>query len=286
MILIADSGSTKSDWVLISGSEKKAFNTIGLNPFFHNEESVFEAIKSNDDLFLIRDEIKLIYFYGAGCSSEKLNAIIERGLNRVFVNAEIHVDHDLNACAYATYEGEPSISCILGTGSNSCYYDGKNVIEVVPALGYILGDEGSGTYFGKQLLSNYLYKRLPENIYKSFKEETGLTKDDIVSNVYMKPNANVYLASFMKFITKHADDEYIKEMFYEGFKRFNDIHVCCYSNYKDCKVHYIGSIAFLFADELKRACDFYDIQLGNIIRKPIDGLIRYHEALLHSKIQS
>jgi glucosamine kinase len=255
-----------------------------LNPFFHNEESVFEAIKSNDDLFLIRDEIKLIYFYGAGCSSEKLNAIIERGLNRVFVNAEIHVDHDLNACAYATYEGEPSISCILGTGSNSCYYDGKNVIEVVPALGYILGDEGSGTYFGKQLLSNYLYKRLPENIYKSFKEETGLTKDDIVSNVYMKPNANVYLASFMKFITKHADDEYIKEMFYEGFKRFNDIHVCCYSNYKDCKVHYIGSIAFLFADELKRACDFYDIQLGNIIRKPIDGLIRYHEALLNSKI--
>jgi N-acetylglucosamine kinase-like BadF-type ATPase len=192
MILIADSGSTKSDWVLISGSEKKAFNTIGLNPFFHNEESVYEAIKSNDDLFLIRDEINLIYFYGAGYSSDKLNAIIERGLKRVFKNAEIHVDHDLNACAYATYDGEPSISCILGTGSNSCYYDGKNVIEVVPALGYILGDEGSGTYFGKQLLSNYLYKRLPENIYKSFKEEkdgTGkLRICEIEKEIKMKEN--------------------------------------------------------------------------------------------------
>jgi N-acetylglucosamine kinase-like BadF-type ATPase len=277
MHLIVDSGSTKSDWVIVDRENRHEYYTIGLNPFFHDEDSVYDAVSANKELFLFRDKISHLYFYGAGCSSENLNAIIENGLQRVFKNAKIVVDHDLKASAYATYEGEPSISCIIGTGSNSCFYDGVNVIERVPALGYILGDEGSGSYFGKQLLTDFLYHKLPQNIHNSLVEELGLTKAEIIKNVYMRPNANVYLASFMKFIFNHANDNYFKEMIYEGFKHFTSIHVCCYPNYRNYKTHFIGSIAFLFETELKKACEFHGIKIGQVVRKPISGLIDYHE---------
>ncbi len=280
MILIADSGSTKSDWVLLNGALKSNFETIGLNPFFHSEQDVVRVLEENTDLYALRDKISQVYFYGAGCSSEALNGIISSGLESVFSKASINVDHDLNACAYATYQGEPAISCIIGTGSNSCYYDGKEVSETIPALGYILGDEGSGSYFGKKLLASYLYNHLPQRIHDALQNEIKLTKDEIITNVYMRPNANVYLASFMKFIVQHHLDPFIQEMIFEGFKHFNGVHVCCYPNFKEVKVHYVGSIAYLFSEQLIKACDVYSIQLGTIIQKPIDGLIAYHEKLL------
>lgn len=280
MHLIVDSGSTKSDWVLLNKGERESFHTIGLNPYFHDESTVYDAISENLELFSYRDDIKTLHFYGAGCSSEKLNAIIHRGLSRVFQNATIFVDHDLKAAALATYEGEPCISCIIGTGSNSCFFDGINVSEEVPALGYILGDEGSGAYFGKKLVANFLYHRLPKRINDGLAVEMKLTKEEIVRKVYMEPNANVYLASFMKFIFAHADDAFIQEMMYNGFKEFVEVHVCCYQDYKNYKVHFIGSIAHLFAEQLSDACDFYNVEIGQIIRKPIDGLITYHEQLL------
>jgi len=276
MHLIVDSGSTKSDWVLLKGSSNESFNTMGLNPYFHSEETVYNAIAENLNLFSYRDEVTHLYFYGAGCSSEKLNQIIFGGLKRVFRNAEIEVDHDLKACAYATYENEPSISCIIGTGSNSCFFDGENVFEEVPALGYILGDEGSGAYFGKKLVANYLYHRLPKRINDALKNDMKLTKEDIVRNVYMEPDANVYLASFMRFIFEYSDDVFIKDMIFAGFKEFIKVHVCCYQDFKSHKVHFIGSIAYLFKDQLSDACDFYKVTMGQVIRKPIDGLINYH----------
>lgn len=276
MILIIDSGSTKSDWVLLKDAGNEYFSTIGLNPYFHSEDLVFNTVCENEGLNAIKSQISLIFFYGAGCSSTELNKIIENGLQKVFTDAKIHVDHDLKACAYATYEGEPSISCIIGTGSNSCYFDGKEIYEVVPALGYILGDEGSGTYFGKQLLSLYLYKLLPKHIQEAFESQTGLTKDIVVDHIYKQPNANVYLASFMKFIVQFSDDPFVKEMIYEGFKKFIQIHVVCYDNHKDVKVHFVGSIAHLFRNELREACKHYQVALGQTIQKPIDGLINYH----------
>ncbi|MFK8046588.1 MAG: ATPase [Crocinitomicaceae bacterium] len=277
MDLIVDSGSTKSDWVIVDGENRHEFYTIGLNPFFHDEDSVYAAVSENKELFFFRDKITNLYFYGAGCSSETLNAIIETGLQRAFPEANIVVDHDLKACAYATYEGEPSISCIIGTGSNSCFFDGKDVFEEVPALGYILGDEGSGSYFGKKLLTDFLYNKLPQNIHNALIEHFGITKEDIIKNVYMLPNANVYLASFMRFVVKHGEDIYFKEMIFEGFKHFIAEHVCCYPNYKMYKAHFIGSIAFLFSKELKKACDFHSVKLGQVIQKPISGLIEYHQ---------
>lgn len=276
MLLIVDSGSTKSDWVLLADSGNESFNTMGLNPYFHTEDTVYTAISENAELFGYRDKVTELYFYGAGCSSEELNAIIHGGLTRVFPHAKIVVDHDLKACAYATYENEPSISCIIGTGSNSCFFDGENVIEEVPALGYILGDEGSGAYFGKKLVANYLYHRLPKRINDALANDMKLTKEEIVRRVYMEPDANVYLASFMKFIFEHSSDDFIKEMIYNGFKEFVEVHVCCYQDFKNYKVHFIGSIAYLFKDQLEDACDFYKVKMGQVIRKPIDGLISYH----------
>lgn len=276
MILIADSGSTKSDWVAISKNSTIRYSTVGINPYFHDEEFVLSAIKDNQSLYSIGSQIEEVYFYGAGCSSEKLNSIVLRGLQKVFTHAEIHVDHDLSACALATYQGEPGISCIIGTGSNSCFYDGTNIFESIPALGYILGDEGSGAYFGKKLLADFLYKKLPANIHLSLQKELDLDKEKIISNVYMKPGANVYLASFMPFIFTHFKDKFISNMILEGFKSFIDIHVKCYDNYDTYKVHFIGSIACLFKKELEQACLFHNVTLGQLIQKPIDGLVDYH----------
>lgn len=276
MILIADSGSTKSDWVVIDNQKRYKFETVGINPFFHDETFVVKAINENDSLTSLSHQIESVYFYGAGCSSEKLNSIIHRGLQNVFVNANIHVDHDLTACALATYEGEPSISCIIGTGSNSCFFDGYQVKEEIPALGYILGDEGSGAYFGKKLLSDFLYNKLPTSIHSAIQNDLHLNKEQIISNVYMKPGANVYLASFMPFICKHFDDLYISNMILEGFNTFIETHVKCYEDYSKYKVHFIGSIACLFQKELKEACRLNNIILGKVIKKPIDGLVDYH----------
>lgn len=277
MILIADSGSTKSDWVLVENKDSwKSFSTMGFNPFFHNETIIANAIKQNKDLYRHSKNISKVFFYGAGCSSPEMKGVVKNALKRVFEQAEIFVDHDLTACAYTTYTGEPSISCILGTGSNSCYFDGENVYEEVPALAYILGDEGSGSYYGKKLLADFLYKRLPDDINKDLKAKFNLTKEEIFANVYMKPHANVYLASFMKFISNHREHEYVREMVYNGMLDFIDKHVSCYSNYKEVPVHFIGSIGFFFQDQLKEAAKDSGINLGKIIRKPIDGLVAYH----------
>jgi glucosamine kinase len=281
MILIIESGSTKSDWVLLNQGEKTYFSTIGLNPYFHSAQDVEQAIRSNSGLLAMSDKVSAIYFYGAGCSADHLNAIIEKGIKNVFTNSIVSVDHDLNACAYATYNGEPAISCIIGTGSNSCFFDGEVVSEKVPALGYILGDEGSGTYMGKRVLADFLYHRLPEEMAEAFEKETGLDKDSIVQHVYKQANANVYLASFVPFIQKFSHTKYVKELVLNGFKQFLDVHVCCFDNYKSYSVHFVGSISRIFQNELEEACAYFEIKLGNIVQKPVDGLVQYHERYIN-----
>lgn len=277
MVLIVDSGSTKSDWVLLKNSQDKAlFKTMGFNPYFHNETIIANAIKQNEDLFQYADQVDQVYYYGAGASSEQLKEIVRRALKRIFNKASIIVDHDLVASAYATYTGVPSISCILGTGSNSCLFDGQGISEEVPALAYILGDEGSGSYFGKKLLSAFLYKHLPKVIHEDLVDRFGLTKDIIMENVYMMPHANVYLASFMRFIAEHKDHPWVDDMVYEGLKEFIRIHVLCYRDAKEVPVHFIGSVGYFFREQLERAASDMGITLGIVTRKPIDGLVKYH----------
>jgi hypothetical protein len=186
------------------------------------------------------------------------------------------VEHDLLACAYATYTGRPVISCIIGTGSNSCLFDGENLSEVVPALGYILGDEGSGSYFGKQLISSFLYHLLPKDIEADFIETYQLDKESLVNRIYREPNANVFIASFMPFIAKHKDSPFFRKMVTDGFKKFMEIHVCCYQDYKNKEVNFVGSISLIFERELNAAGKELGIEIGRIIPKPIHALVQYH----------
>ncbi len=278
MILIADSGSTKADWRLIdkNGKTFSDFSTMGFNPYFHDSNLVETKLKQSSDVMDIADSVEHVFFYGAGCSSAALNVIIQEGLERIFTNAQVAVDHDLNACAYSTYYGEPEISCILGTGSNSCYFDGESVYEEIPSLAYILGDEGSGSFFGKKLIQDYFYKLLPDDMAQAFHTEFRLTDKELVRKVYNEPNANVYLASFMKFIGKFKDHPHVKNWMVDGFRHFLKIHVKCFENWSSVKVHFIGSVAFHFQEYLAEACEKENVDLGEVIKKPIDNLVRYH----------
>jgi len=276
MIIIIESGSTKSDWRLIKDSNViNNFTTIGYNPFFHNEDFIKDDLQKHANICKIANKVKQIYFFGAGCSSNDLKNVVYKGFSKVFINAVIEVDHDLVASALSTYEGSPAITCILGTGSNSCYFDGINCLEEVPALGYVLGDEGSGSYFGKQIITAYLYNQLPGNLLKDFNDTYNLSKDEILHSVYSKPNVNKYLASFAKFLSKNIDEEYVKKLLVDGFCLFISKHVYCYKRYETIQVNFVGSIAFYFQDSLLQACEKMNIQLGSIIQKPIDGLVSY-----------
>lgn len=276
MFLVIESGSTKADWMLVREGIETSYTTRGFNPYFHSKEDILIELNDHLELDLIKESVSEIFFYGAGCSSKALNRIIEEALSQFFINAKVHVNHDLAAAAYSCYIDAPQITCILGTGSNSCYFDGTTVSEEVPALSYILGDEGSGSHFGKALLSDFQYHRLPEPISKELKQ-MGLTSSVINENVYMKPNANVYIASFMPVLIRHKDLDYSQQLIRKNFQHFIDIHVKCYSNYQSVDVNFIGSVASLLQNELKAVCEENGITLGLILRRPLDRLVNYHK---------
>ncbi len=275
MILVVESGSTKADWMLVNSGKEAIYSTKGFNPFYHSKEDILIELNDHLGLDLIKSDVKKIFFYGAGCSSPEMNEIIEVALNSFFTNAKVKVNHDLAACAYACYEGKPLIAGILGTGSNSCYFDGKEVSEVVPALSYILGDEGGGCHFGKRMFADFLYNRLPEPMAKELRQ-LGMTKASINKNVYMKPDANVFIASIMPVLIRHKSLSYSKTLIENNFQEFIDIHISCYTDYKKVKVNFVGSVASLLQNELMAVCDKNDIQLGVIIRRPLDKLVKYH----------
>lgn len=277
MMLVADSGSTKCDWVLVNGSKKIAFETVGFNPVLHDATYFFENISANKELFAVAKEVKKLFFYCAGGSAEVHKNIAKEALSNIFSQAEIHVEHDLLASALATYDGHPGISCILGTGSNSCYFDGKNLSEATPSLGYILGDEASGSYFGKRLLRAYFYGKLPKALFEKIASKHHINKDEVIENTYRKPNANRYLASFMKIVVEFKEEDFFKAMVKKGFEEFIDLHVLSFKEAKSVPIHFIGSIAHIFEKELKESLEKSGLKLGRIIQKPIDGLVKYHE---------
>lgn len=275
MIVVADSGSTKCDWYLLADTGDISAKTQGFNPMFHNSQFVEQKLRENEHLASNSQHVTSVFYYGAGCQNEELCETIASALRGVFPNANIHVDHDLTAAVHATCQGKPGISCILGTGSNSAYFDGEKVHSRVSGLGYILGDEGSGSYFGKKLISAYLYGHLPERLSQKL-ESLGLTKTSILESVYMKPNANVYLASHMKFVSQHQDDPYINRMIYAGLADFIDLHIWNYPEHKNVPVHFVGSVAYYNKDILAKACENHRLQLGRIVQKPIVPLIQFH----------
>jgi N-acetylglucosamine kinase-like BadF-type ATPase len=250
---------------------------MGFNPYFHSAEVIHSELSKDPHLGAkVSEQIESVYFYGAGCSSPYLNKIVKQGLQQVFTRAEVSVDHDLLAAAYSTYRGVPEISCILGTGSNSVYFDGNKAHEEVPALAYVLGDEGSGSFLGKRLLSTYLYKKLPQDLAEDFILTYGLSKDDIIKRVYNEPNANVWLASLSKFYGKHPDHPWVREVVREGFRLFRDIHILCFENAKEVEVNFVGSVAYHFQDILKDVLEEVGLSFGYVLRRPLDGLVAYH----------
>jgi len=277
MLLVADSGSTKCDWLVTSsGEEEGRFHTMGFNPFFHDSELIKSEILKNEGLAQLAPSIKELYFYGAGVSSVDRIAIVEAALKQVFVNAEILVDHDLLGSVFATCGDDNGISCILGTGSNSCLYQGGEIYEEVPALGYILGDEASGAYFGKEILKLFLYHDLPEEINQALISEYKITKEGIFESVYKQPNANVYLASFVRVLSDFKEMPWVKELLLKGFETFLKVHVCKYKNHLELPIHFVGSVAFHFQEVLKEACVNKGLSLGVITNEPILNLLKYH----------
>lgn len=287
MILIADSGSTKCDWLVIdaSGQRHATFGTMGFNPYFHSTSFVVNELRENEQVVSISGAVEHIYFYGAGSSTPGLCKVISDALKQVFPKAQVLVEHDLLGAAYAVYDGRPCIASILGTGSNSCFFDGKTITEEVPALAYILGDEGSGSWFGKDLLRAYFYKQLPEELHTAFEETYTLTKDELVRCVYGNPHANVWLASFMPFISRFREHELIQGWVRDGIRRFLVIHVKCFPDYAQWPCHFVGSVAHYFSDILAEVCKEEGVPLGKIVQKPIETLADYHVRYLIPQLE-
>jgi glucosamine kinase len=277
MILVADSGSSKTDWLLKpDGQEAKQFRTPGLNPYFLTEKEIVKILQDKaTELISHGADIKEIYFFGAGCSSPDRHEIVSNALSQVFPKAYISVDSDLLGSAYATCGHEKGLCCVLGTGSNISFFDGEEIHSGKHGLGYILGDEGSGTWFGKTLVTDFLYGNMPADIFKLFDTAYHLNKETVVANVYLKPGGNSYLAAFSKFLTDIKTTEYGRNLLNKGLLEFIETNIKSYPQYHKYKCNFVGSIAYVFTDELKALCTENDIQVGKIIRQPIHDLLEF-----------
>ena len=278
-MIVADSGSTKCDWLIMdpnTGKVTQEVSTMGFNPFFHTVSHILDALNDSSELVKRSREATNVHYFGAGCSSPERRKVVYDALAKFFFNAKsVQVDHDLIGAAYATCDGKPGIACILGTGSNMCYFDGEVVVNESTALGFILGDEGSGSYMGKQLLRDFLYDDLPSQIKKELVEEFGLSREVVFHNVYSRPFANVYLASFAPFLSRHRHYYYVRKLVRKSLIDFLDTHVITDEHYEEVPVHFVGSIAFFYEDILREVCTRKGIQTGNIVQQPVHNIAAY-----------
>lgn len=279
MIGIIDGGSTKCDWVILDDLGKIALKTetIGFNPNNIDAELIVPEIEKNKDLHAIKETMKKIFFYGSGCGVPENVAVLERELKTVFSKAEIVVKEDLTAAAYAAYNGKPAIVCILGTGSNSCYFDGENLKRELPSLGFLIGDEGSGSAIGKHLLRRFFMKKLPADLHHDFIEKYHLTIEEAIKNMYHNPRANAYLADFNKFVVERKNHPYFQNMVFDEMKNFLDYQVLPYEEAKEAEINFIGSIAYYYEDILRSAAAELNLNVGRIVQKPIESLVDYHK---------
>ena len=277
MILVADSGSSKTDWLLkLPDGSDKQFRTAGLNPYFLGEKEIVKILQEQAaDMIAYGNEIKEIYFFGAGCSSPDRHEIVSNALSQLFPKSYISVDSDLLGSAYATCGHEKGLCCVLGTGSNISFFDGEDIHAGQHGLGYVLGDEGSGSWFGKALVTDFLYGRMPADIHKKFNDEYQVDKESVIKNVYQTPNPNAYLAAFSKFLSGIRNTDYAQNILKAGLKEFVDTNIKSYPQYHRYKCHFVGSIAYVFADELKIVCEENGVHLGKIIRRPIQDLLAF-----------
>jgi N-acetylglucosamine kinase-like BadF-type ATPase len=279
MKLIVDSGSTKSSWGLLEGKEHKStVNTAGLNPYFHTSESIDAILKAELIPFTVTDHIKEIHFYGAGCSTENNEELIRGALLNYFHQARVWVYHDIFGAARALFGNNQGISCILGTGCNCCYYDGQEIYSKIDSLGYLFGDEGAGSYLGKNLMADYLRKSLPNDLREEFDSLYRLTLEDILNALYNLPYPNRFLASFSEFLAPRQGHLYVHKLVKDSFLAFFAAQVMHYEGYRDMDVGFVGSIAHIYRGILEEAAAEKGIQVGNIIKAPLEGLLRFHSS--------
>jgi N-acetylglucosamine kinase-like BadF-type ATPase len=277
MVIIADSGGSKIDWRLLKKDQSIGqANTSGFNPYYQNIDHLREILR--DSLLpQVNEPVSKVFYYGTGVSSEKNVKLIQSVFADHFPQATIEVGWDLLAAARALCGSEPGIACILGTGSNSCLYDGEKIIGNVANLGWILADEGSGTYMGKRLIFDYFRNEMPETLAKQFHARFPWSREEVLEKVYQQEKPSAFLASFAKFIFQHLKEPYCYQLVYKCLSEFFENNVMKYENYKNLKVHFTGSIGFYFSDVLRQVANDKGITVKNILEGPIAGLTLYHQ---------
>ncbi|MBE0651219.1 MAG: hypothetical protein IH595_10305 [Bacteroidales bacterium] len=277
MKLIIDSGSTKTEWAVLNGNHVvESFITKGFNPYYTKPEDIEKSIKVALPESMNLLKIKQLYFFGTGCSTKENCHLITSILNQFFPDAVISVYHDLQGAAVALLKNKKGIACILGTGSNSCLWDGNEVAENVPSLGYLLGDEGSAVYLGKLLLKNILGGKADKEITQSFYEYAGMSFADVLHQIYKDPNANRWIAGLAPFVTEHIKHPQIKEIARKSFRDFIENQISAYTGYKSLEISFLGSVAFHLQDVLVEVMQESGLKTGVIMKSPMEGLIDYY----------
>lgn len=279
MILIADSGSTKTSWVLLGKSVPYMVKTTpGINPFHQDKESIIALLTK--EFPFDKEEISHVFFYGAGCTPEKKD-LVKEALSHYFGISQVEVQSDLVAAACSLGQGKPCIASILGTGSNSCYYDGNSIVENISPLGYILGDEGSGAVLGKRLIADLLKRQLPDSIAEAFFAEYPFSPAEIIDAVYRQSLPNRFLAQFAPFLKKHINAPAIRLLVEDCLNSFVERNLLQYPKVRELPLHFTGSIAWHFRENLRNVLENHRLQLGRVIQEPIQGLYEYHKQHLH-----
>ena len=276
IILIADSGSTKAEWCLLDDKKRKTIYTQGMSPYFLDTEQIQQILAIELKSKLKNVEPDEVYYYGTGCANPENVKSVKQALKKIFTKATISIDHDLMGAAKALCGSEKGVACILGTGSNSCYYNGKKIIKNSPGLGYILGDEGSGAYLGKKVVQYYLYNTFDPDLMDRFNAKYNTTNIEILDAVYKHPLPNRFLAGFVPFLIENRGHFMIENIIEDGFNDFFFNHIYKYRESWIMPIHFIGSVAFGFKDILKDMCNAYELELGRVLKNPMDGLVKYH----------
>lgn len=274
--LIADAGATKTEWCLLQGTRVKTVITAGISPYFLNSAQIVDFLQKELLPKLKKVLPDSIFYYGTGCFNPDNKKIVKSALQKLFRGAKISVTHDVEAAAKGLCIREKGIACILGTGSSSCFYNGKKIVKNRPGLGYALGDEGSGAYLGKKVIQYYMYDTFDEDLRARFDAAYLTNGTEILENVYKKPLPNRYLATFARFLADNRGHYMVENIIQDGLNDFFFTHLCKYSEAWKYPISFVGGISFGFKDVLKELCDAYSFELGNVLQKPMKGLIEYH----------
>lgn len=274
--LIADSGATKTEWRLVGKTKSKSFYTAGISPYYMNQSQIEELLLKELPRSVFKKKIDAVFYYGTGCKTKAKATVVRKALSNLFSKSKVQVTHDLMGATIALCGKSKGIACILGTGSNSCFFNGNRIVFNSPGLGYVLGDEGSGAYLGKKVVQHFLYGTFDDFLHASFLKEFKTDKEEIVHRVYKEAFPNRYLAGFAKFLSLHRGHYMVENIIEDGLRRFFDQHLQGYPQRFKYPVHFVGGIAYYFRDKIAELCSDYGISMGKVLKQPMAGMVIFH----------